>query len=179
MTELFQIKFEYNTIEDRLLLRIFEKESNSSCVEYRFWLTRRFVNIFIRAMVRLIEEELTGDVRISPDAIDAMKKFQHEAAISKADFSTSYAADVGNCSFFGEKPLLVVTLRINKKSKGKYILSLLDSENKGVHLAAGMDLVYTLQKMLFDSVNSAEWNKPLLQTGEEVQKTTDPQGYLS
>jgi hypothetical protein len=177
--ELFQIKFEFNTVEDRLLLRIFEKESNRPCVEYRLWLTRRFVNLFISGLDRLIEEELAGDMQISPDVIDAMKKFQHEAAISKADFSTSYAADAEKCDVFTERPLLVVMLKINKKAKGNYILSLLNRENIGIHLAAGMDLIYTLKKMLLDSVGRAAWNKPLFQTKEEKVKTTEPPGYIS
>lgn len=70
MTELFQIKFEFDTFEDQLLLRIFEKESNSSCVEYRLWLTLRFVNIFMRVIDRLIEDDLTADMHISPDLPD-------------------------------------------------------------------------------------------------------------
>lgn len=117
-------------------------------------------------------------MRISPDAIDAMKKFQHEAAISKADFSSSFAADNTNCSVFGEKPLLAVTLKINKKSKGKYILSFLDNENKGAHLTAGMNLIYTLQKMIVDSVKRAAWNDPLFKTRGQEIKTTEPPQFI-
>ncbi len=177
MTELFQIKFEFDTFEDRLQIRIFEKENNSSCVEYRLWFTRCFVNMFIRAIDRLIEYDLTADMYIFPDAVAAMKKFQNEAAIAKVDFSTSYAADAGNC-VFGVNLLLVVTLRTNKKSKGKYVLFLMDKENKSLHLVTGMDLVCQLQKMLFDSVKNAEWDLPLIQSGEKEQKTTGSSGYL-
>jgi hypothetical protein len=157
--KLFQINFEYNVIEDRLMLRFFEQENGSSCLEYRFWLTRRFAYILLQALDRLIGEELAGDIHISPDAIEAMKKFQHEAAISKADFSTSYAADGDECSVYGDNGLLLVTLKLNKKSKGKYIVSLLDQENKGIHLNANMDLIYTLQKMLLDSIKNAAWDQ--------------------
>ena len=77
-----------------------------------------------------------------------------------------------------ESPLLVVTLRTHKKSKGKYVLSLLDNENKGLHLATGMDLFCLLQKMLFDFVKNAEWDLPLIQSGEKEQKSTGSSGYL-
>jgi len=70
-------------------------------------------------------------------------------------------------------------LKINKKSKDNYILSLLNHENIGIHLTAGMDLIYTLKKMLLDSVGSAAWNQPLFQTNEEKAKTTEPPGYIS
>ena len=179
MAERLQIKFEFNTIEDRLLLRISEREIHDSCVEYRFWLTRRFVNVFIKAIDKLIGDDLATDLQVSPDAIDAMKKFQHEAALSKADFSTSYGADAENCTVFGEKPLLVTTLKIKKKSKGKYVLSLLNNENVGMHLTASMDLIHSLQKMLLDSANNAAWNQPLFQTTEEESKSIEPARYIS
>ena len=179
MVELFQIKFEFNTTEDRLLLSIFEKASSKKCVEYRFWFTRRFVAISIKAIDRLIDQELAGDMLISPDAIGAVKKFQHEAVISKADFSSSFAADNTNCSVFGEKPLLAVTLKIHKKSKGKYILSFLDNKNKGVHITASMGLIYSLQKMIVDSVKSAAWNDPLFKARGQEIKTTEPPLFIS
>jgi len=179
MAERLQIKFEFNKVEDRLLLRISEREKHNSCVEYRFWLTRRFVNIFIKAIDKLIGDELATDLQVSPDAIDAMKKFQHEAALSKADFSTLYGADDENCTVFGETPLLVSTLKIKKKSRGKFILSFLSNENKGLHLTASIDLIHSLQKMLFDSVKSAAWNLPLFQTVEAEQNTPGDSAKLA
>ncbi len=74
MAERLQINFEYSSIEDRLLLRISEKENQGGGVEYRFWLTRRFVNVFIKATDKLIEDEVAGDIQVSPDAIEAMKE---------------------------------------------------------------------------------------------------------
>ena len=179
MTEKLQIKFEFNTSEDRLLLRISDSKDHASCVEYRFWLTRRFVNIFIKAIDKLIEDELANDMQVSPDAIEAMKKFQHEAALSTADFSTSYAEDNDKCIVFGEKHLLVTTLKIKKKSKGEYVLSLLNNENVGIHLTTNMNLIHSLQKMLFDSANNAAWNQPLFQAGEVETETNEPARYSS
>jgi hypothetical protein len=72
-------------------------------------------------------------------------------------------------------------LKINKKSKDNYILSLLNHENIGIHLhlTAGMDLIHTLKKMLLDSVGSAAWDQLLLQANEEKAKKTEPPGYIS
>jgi len=179
MTERLQIRFEFNTTEDRLLMRISKRERDTACVEYRFWLTRRFVHIFLKAIEKFIETELAADMQVSPDAMEPMKKFQQEAALAKADFSSSFAAGDGDCAQFGEKPLLVTTLKIQKKSKGKYILSLLDNKNVGIHLTASMDLIHSLQKMLFDSANNAAWNQPLLGKKEEGTTTTAPGGYIS
>jgi hypothetical protein len=179
MVERLQIKFEFNASEDRLLLRISKKEGHTSCVEYRFWLTRRFVEIFIKAIDKLIEDELAKNMQISPDTINVMKKFQHEAALSQADFSTSYDADAENCTVFGDSPLLVTTLKINKMSKGKYVFSLHNDNNLGIRLTAGMDLIHSLQKMLLDSADNAKWNKPLFQTPEVERITMATSKYIS
>jgi len=174
-----QIKFEFNTIQDRLLFCVYEKRGHASCVEFRFWLTRRFVNIFMRAIDKVIEDELAADMQLPPDAIGVMKKFQHEAALAKADFSSSYGSDADNCTASGNKPILVSTLKIKKKSKDKYVFSLLNNKNLGIHLTAGMDLVHSLQKMLQDSAKNAEWDKPLFKTAAEDSKEIEPGGYIS
>lgn len=56
-------------------------------------------------------------MQISPDALEAMKKFQQEAALTKADFSTSYGADAKNCTLISEEPHLVTMLKVQKSLK--------------------------------------------------------------
>ena len=179
MAKRLQIRLEFNAVEDRLLLRISERESRTECFAYSFWLTRRFVNMFLTAIDKLIGDELAADLQVSPDAIDAMKKFQHEAALSKADFSTAYGAEDENCTVFRKKSILVARLKIKKRSAGKYVLSFLNNENIGIHLTVGMDIIHSLQKMLMDAARNAAWHKPLFQAAEEVPETTEPGGYLS
>lgn len=170
MQERLQFNLEYKTIEDRLLLRISEKESNGRCVEYRFWLTRRFVDIFIRAIDKLVEIGLAGDMQVSPDSLEAMKQFQQEAALTKADFSTVYGADAENCTLIGEEPLLVSILKVKKKSKDKYVLSLVASNNAGINIAADINLIHSIRKMLLSSVKSAGWHQPVFRIAEEEIK---------
>jgi hypothetical protein len=168
--EQLQINFEYNSIEDRLLMRICEKESHGGCVEYRFWLTRRYADVFIKAIGKLIEDGLAGDMQVSPDAMEAMKKFQQESALARADFATSYDVDPENCTLIGEEPFLASILKVQKKSKNKYVFSLLTNTNEGMNITADIDLIHTLRKMLLASVDNAGWNQPLSsRTGEEVK----------
>jgi hypothetical protein len=100
-----------------------------------------------------------------------MRKFQQEAALAKADFTTSHATESENCAQIGKKPLLVSTLKIRKKAKDRYVFSLLTSENAGVHLTANMDLIHSLRKMLVDSARNAEWNQPVNQSFGQEDKT--------
>ncbi len=174
-----QIKFEFNAVEDRLLLRISVPGQHESCEEYRFWLTRRFVGMFIKGLEKVIEDALKKDMQVSPDARESMKKFQHEAALAKADFSTTFNAGDENCTFFGETPLLVTTLKITRESKGKHVLLLLDKGKKGIHLTADIDLMHTLQKMLIDSAQKAGWDLALPRRINGELETIRPARYVS
>jgi hypothetical protein len=179
VAEKIQINIEYNTIEDRLLLRVAEQESSGGCNEYRCWLTRRFVYIFIKAIDKLIEDGLAADMQVSPDALEAMKKFQRDAALAKADFTTSYKADSEKCSTIGEEPLLVTTLKIKKKSKDRYTFSFIANENEGINITANVDLIHSLRKMLISSVKNTGWNQPVSRTGEDEVITTESPGMVS
>jgi hypothetical protein len=165
-----QINVEFKSSEDRLLLRISEKDADR-CIEYRLWLTRRFANIFLRAIDKLLEDDLSSDIQISPETMDAMKKFRQDAALAKADFSTSYDGDTTDCTLLGEKPLLATKLKISKKPKGKYIISLFSEENTGVNLTASIDLVHAIRKMLIDAAHRADWGQPLI--GDRRNKIMD------
>ena len=114
MAERLQINIEYNAVEDRLLMRVAEKDNHGGCIEYRCWLTRRFINVFITVIDKLIEDGLAADMQVSPDSLAAMKKFQRDAALAKADFSTSYEPDTEKCTTIGDDPLLVSTLKIKR-----------------------------------------------------------------
>ena len=154
-----QINIEFKSSEDRLLLRISEKEEKG-CVEYRLWLTRRFVIIFLRAIDKLLEDDSNSDVRVSPEAMEAMKKFKQEAALAKADFSTSYDGDSADCTLFGDKSFLVTKLKVSRKSKGKYAMGLFAEDNTGINLSVNTDLAHTIKKMLLDAANRAGWTQP-------------------
>ena len=175
-----QINFEYNSVEDRLLLRISsEEEKHGGCVEYRFWLTRRFVFVFIKAIDQIIEDGLAANMQVSPDALETMKKFQQEAALSEADFSTSYSADAENCTLIGEVPFLASVLKVKKKSKDSYLLAILTSENEGMNITAGIDLLHTLRNMLLGSVKNAGWHQPAPEMAEDEVKTGEPSMRVS
>jgi hypothetical protein len=174
MAERLQINFEYNAIEDRLLMRVSHQESKGSCVEYRAWFTRRFVNVFTEAIDKLIEDGLAGDMQVSPDALEAMKKFQQEAALAKADFSTSYGIDAESCTLFGEVPFLVSVLKVKKKSKNNYVLSFLTSENAGINITADIDLIHSLRQMLLNSARDTGWNQPMSRIAKDDAESFIP-----
>jgi hypothetical protein len=115
----------------------------------------------LRAIEKLLEDDLSSDMLVSPETMDAVKKFRQDTALAKADFSTSYDGDSTDCTLLGEEPLLATKLKVSRKSKGKYIISLVSEENTGVNLTANIDLVHAIRKLLIEAVNRANWGQPL------------------
>ena len=118
-------------------------------------------------------------MQISPNALEAMKKFQQEAALTKADFSTSYGADAKNCTLISEEPLLVTMLKVQKKSKNKYVLSLVSSKKAGINIGADINLIHSLRKLLLSSIKNAGWNQPMSRVAEEEVQASGPAGLVS
>jgi hypothetical protein len=156
MMEKVQIKIEYSSIEDRLLLRIAEGKG-PDCVEYRLWLTRRFVGNFILAIDGFIGDLLAGDMYLTPGTLEVMKKFQQEAALAKVNFAASFDGENSCCKLVGEPPLLASTFKIKRKAKDSFAFSFLTDNNAGLHLTAGITVVHALQKMFVDSARKAGW----------------------
>ena len=154
-----QINCEFITSEDRLLFKISE-EGAKGCIEYRLWLTRRFLIMFLRAIDNLLADDSASDMQVSPEAQDAMKKFKEEAALAKADFSTSYEGGSADCTLFDDKPLLANRLKVSRNSKGKYVIGLFAKDKTGINLSVNIDLAHTLRKLLFNAANKAAWNRP-------------------
>ena len=79
-----QINFEFSSTEDRLMLRVSDKGTDK-CVEYRLWLTRRFVNIFLRAIEKLLEDDLSEMERLGFAASLSEKSVRKQFDIKLTD----------------------------------------------------------------------------------------------
>jgi hypothetical protein len=84
-----QLKVDYDAEQDRLLMLVATNEG----VELRLSLTRRFVKLLWPLLVKLAEEASPRiRTQASPEARKALLGFEHEHAVSKADFSKPYDA---------------------------------------------------------------------------------------
>jgi len=99
---LHQITMSHSAEDERLLLRISTTEKN----EFRFWLTRRFVQVLWPALITAIEQEdLKGKRDLMPAAKKAVMAMQHQQAVGASDFTYKHDEDSKNLT---PDPLLVV-----------------------------------------------------------------------
>jgi len=164
-----QMNITFNPVEDRLLLKMTAGEPGS-LAEYRFWLTRRFVMILWKAFDKILGEDESTGMQISPVNINAIKQFQQEAVLSKADFTTSYATDEIISTPLGPKPLLVSKIQIKKGPAGQQTLSLLTPDYKSINLDMDNNLIYSIRKLLAEAAKKAEWSIPFLFIPDETEK---------
>lgn len=162
MGGLQQLNLSYNPGEDRLLFRMIAGV-DSECTEYSIWLTRRFVRLLWEALDRFLEQGLAADMSL-PDGVEAVKQFQQEAALSKADFATPYRGENVMQKPLGEQPILVTKLQIKKQQSGQYTLSLQSDRGVGINLGITEMVVHSLRKIIIETVTKAQWDLPFVQT---------------
>jgi len=156
MPNLGQINMSFNPLEDRLLLRM-TSGTPEGVLEYRVWLTRRFVRLLWDALKQTLEAETAADPRLEPTGRTAIQEFEEMDALSKADFSTPYKPKVEETPL-GQEPFLASRLQIRKTPEGGKIMSLLDQEGRGVTLGLNTGMIHAVRKLLVDAVQKAQWD---------------------
>lgn len=158
-----QVNVTYQREEDRLLLKIRSTENE----EFRLWLTRRFTQLLLRA----IEKLLAGDPepRQSAALERATREFEHDRITAAADRDTPY--DESAESFpLGRDGVLGYGITV--KPGNPPTLVLFPREGTGVSLPAQKQLLHNLHHLLQQSSGAAEWKlETALQPG---QRPSDP-----
>ncbi len=151
--KLHQIKIEFNAEEDRLMLRV----STVSGEEALLWLTRRCVLRLWPLLVGGVEASPDVAQRVvDPETKKALLEFQHEKALSQAQFGKQYA-DTPRTRPLGDNPLLVTKLQRRAGPDGRLVIGLLPSQGEGIFLTLDEPLLHGFIKLLQKAVERAEW----------------------
>lgn len=153
MAALSQIQVRYHPVEDRLLLRM----STSDHQEFQFWLTRRCVQGMWPLLVKLLKEAPSVTTRTAPQHREEVLAFQHQQAVSQADFQTGYREEEERTRPLGEAPMLVKRVDVRRDDQGTAKLGLRPAEGQGVELGLGEPLLHSLSKLIADSAERCGW----------------------
>lgn len=167
MAGLSQLNVKYVPSEDRILLRMTAEASAGGSAEYRLWLTRRFVALLWQSLGQLIDSETIADPTVPSTGRAAMKQFKQEAALADANFSSPYVGGQDCLTPLGEEPLLVSRLQIRKQENGLHCLSLQGAGDEGVTLSLNAAITFSLQKILADAVQVAQWGLPIAEPARQ------------
>ncbi|MBF0418009.1 MAG: hypothetical protein HQL86_07155 [Magnetococcales bacterium] len=158
--KIHQLQAAYAPAEDRLLLRL----STTDCREFRFWLTRRFVQRLWPALRQSLESQ--REVAHHPDQAirAAMLGFMHENATSQADFQAPFSEPPGGALLpLGETPILAVHARITPIPGHESLrqIQLHPERGHGIEVTMDMTLLHAFCKLLSDAVSAADWQMSL------------------
>jgi hypothetical protein len=151
--KLHQLKIEFDPEHDRLRLRV----STLSGEEALLWLTRRCVLRLWPLLVGGAEASpQVAERSAQPEIKKALLEFQHERALSQAQFGKQYE-DVPRTRPLGDEPLLVVRLQRRATPEGRIVLGLLPADGQGIFLTLDEPLLHGFMKLLQQAVQRAEW----------------------
>ena len=164
-----QLKVDYDAETDRLVMLV----ATSDEIELRLALTRRFVKLLWPLLVKLAEEASPRiRTQANPEARKALLGFEHEHAVSKADFSKPYDA-AGRATPLGEVPLLLARIQTGYDRNGQPVLALHPSEGQGVTLTLDSVLLHSVCRLLQAAVKKSDWDMELKLPGTEPEAASE------
>ncbi|RLJ68270.1 hypothetical protein [Sulfurisoma sediminicola] len=151
-TGLRQLNANYVALEDRIRLSLTTQDGN----EFRFWLTRRYLQLLWQALGRVVtrfaELKAAGD----PLLQSALAGFAEARAMNRADLSTPYEA--GANFPLGESPMLLSRVTVGQiTAAGTQPLTLRPEQGAGIDLALNEELAHVLCNLLRQAAIAAEW----------------------
>ncbi len=150
MTTIRQLQMSYSPEEDRILLRV----NTNTGEEFRFWLTRRFSQILVKALAdhRAVDPDVS--TQATPDAKQAVQTFKQEVAQEKGDFNQEFKQSE---SFpLGDTPVLAYKLSYAIEAN-KLKLSIEPKSGQGINIVLDSVLNFNVNKLLRSASETGKW----------------------
>jgi len=153
MSRINQIQIRYAPIEDRIVLRLNTEDSS----EFRFWITRRYAKILAGSLLKLLQSAEDVQEHKEEQVKKAVMTFQHEEAISKADFAKTFQAQPKSMPL-GNVPVLLSKLTIKQTDDGNPMLCMYPEQGQGIDLALQQQLLHSISKLFADALQASDWD---------------------
>jgi hypothetical protein len=160
MAKIEQIQIKFVPVEDRLLMRVAGDEG----LEFRFWLTRRFVKMIWPALGKALHLSPGVQTQASPLAQREVLAFEHEKAVSDADFITPYKESPKTLPL-GDAPILLSKMQLRRDQDGSFMMSLAPETGAGIDLAINDKLLHSVAELIANGAQLAQWELPPLVAG--------------
>jgi hypothetical protein len=153
---LHQIQIRYDPVEDRLLLRV----STTADEEFRFWMTRRFVDGLWGILVRMLEWDEAVRRQFDQETRRNVLEIQHEGYAQQGDFTKAFECARRRLPL-GEAPVLLGQAKGKKAGEGLHLISLHPQQGQGIDLTLDTKLLHIFVRLLREAVTKAAWGMDL------------------
>ena len=142
--------------------------------EFRFWITRRYAKILAVSLQKMLRSSRDVQEHKKEEVQEAVMSFQHEEALSKADFAKTFQAQPRSMPL-GTAPVLLSKLTVKQTADGNPMLCMYPEQGQGIDLALQQQLLHSISKLFADALQASEWgldfslpdNKPVKQESEK------------
>jgi hypothetical protein len=148
-----QIQLVYNPHEDRVLMRILSTER----AEFRFWLTRRYVKLLWRILLKMLERDPAAALHVDENVRRSMLGFQHENAVRSGDFAKPFEEGINNLPL-GANPVLLSRISAKQPDQKQQLLCMHPEKGQGIDLGVNAGLLHMISKLLVDAVAKSDWD---------------------
>ena len=156
MSQLHQIQVRYVATEDRALLRVAARGAGGQIAEYRFWMTRRYATLLLSALSKNVLAKSQTIADIAAENQPAVLAFQHDTALEKSDFKTTYSPSVASTPL-GDAPILLARVGITRLEDGNTVLALHPASGQGIEIRLNDTLTHSLIKLVEDAARTGAW----------------------
>ncbi len=168
MATIEQIQIKFVAVEDRLLLRV----SSSDELEFRFWMTRRFINLIWPALHQAVAEAPRIQTQPTSNAKRELIAFEHETAVSNSDFATPFK-ETQKTMPLGDQPIVLAKMQMRRNESGAIVMALAPEQGQGIDLALNSGLLHSLIELISNAARIAEWDLSSLVEDEPVVTAPD------
>lgn len=158
MSQLHQMQLSFVPLQDRLLLRM----NTVDKVEYKLWLTRRYVKLLWVCLMNMSETFQTTPYFGKPSRPSIFSLKPSTTTSSEVDFDTAYNENIQ--SVFGEEPILVSKVSIKQQEDGRQLLCMHPEEGQGIEMTLDEAMLYSLCTLILNSIKNNGWDLNLKAT---------------
>lgn len=163
-----QVNISFIPEQDRLLFLMNTEDDQ----QFRFYFTRRWVRLFWPNLIKVLEAETpqaSYDDSIDKDVVAA---FQHESAMSDADYETPFKIEGFNCPW-GDEPLLATEVRLSEAQNEWSALGIYAANGVGMEFHSGHKILHYLYQILPEATTNAGWDLELTKFSSNLPGFTD------
>ncbi len=153
MTTIKQIQLCYDTVQDRLLMRV----AVAGPGEMRLWLTRRFVKLLWPQLQALLASSATVTQHTLPSARRDVLAFERQRVRANADFETPFHETDNELSYDGE-PLLLSKLQVQRRDGNRITVRLGSNTDNWIELNLDRDMLHSVCSLLESISDSTDWS---------------------
>ncbi len=148
-----QINAVYDATEDRIVLRATSNLNR----EFKLWVTFRIFRLLMGAFDKI--DNTAAPAHMPETSREAVKEFRREQSLKQANFTKQYKDDHLE-PVFGEKPLLIDTIKVQMKNNAEVVIMTFCGEGKECGIPLTKDALTPTRHLLERAAAKGEWAPP-------------------